>query len=296
MNKLILILFAAVNFLTAASFSITPNQVDNFEDNTTQDWTTGTLNPVKPAVLSEGSNKFLRVVSSGSITAGGKLVFFNSVQWTGNYIAANITGISMLVRNSGTSPLMLRIAFKGAGTTDWFVSTNPVSLPPDGIWKVISFPAHAADLTGTGDASVALAGVTTLRILHSSSANYVGDPVSAQLDVDDITALSLTAAENDINSPVPRGYSLEQNYPNPFNPETTIKYSLPFESSVTISVYNILGKFVKDLVTDIKHSGLHSMNFNAAGLSSGIYFYTIKAVSTDKKTTYNSTRKMTLLK
>jgi hypothetical protein len=200
----------------------------------------------------------------------------------------------MRVRNSGSSPISLRIAFNGPAF--WFASTNPVNLPADGVWKLISFSVIAADLTGTGDANATLAGVTALRILHSSTANFTGEPIAAQLDVDDITAVSVTGVNSDNNILVPRKYFLEQNYPNPFNPETTIKYSLPFESSVTLSVYNILGKFVKDLVTGIEHSGVHTMNLNAAGFSSGVYFYTIKAVSTDKKTTFNFTRKMTLLK
>ena len=296
MKIMILILLAAVNFLTAASLSITPNQVDDFQDKTTQNWTSGSLNPVQPVVLSEGANFFLRTVSSGTLTAGGKLVFYNSTQWTGNYITANITSISMRVRNSGPNPLSLRIAFKGSGPSDWFVSTNSISLPADGIWEVISFSAKTSDLTGAGDVNAVMTGVTIFRILHSSVINYVGEPIVAQLDVDDITALSATGVGNGNNSLVPGGYSLEQNYPNPFNPETTIQFSLPNESSVTLSVYNILGKFVEELVSGIKHPGVYTMNLNSEGLSSGIYFYSLKAVSTDKKSTFNFTRKMTLLK
>ena len=298
MNKLFLTFFAAVNFLTAAVFAITPNQVDNFQDGTTQSWTSGSLSPTQPVVLSGGfsgsSDKFLRVVSSGTLTAGGKLVFFNINQWAGNYINAEVVNINIRVRNSGSSLLKLRIAFNGLA--GWFVSTNPINLPADGTWKVITFSALPADLTGTGDANVTLAGVTAFRILHNSKTDYRGEPVAAQLDVDDITAVSITQAESDNNSLVPGKYSLDQNYPNPFNPATIIKYSLPYESSVTITIYNILGKSVRELVTGIEQSGVHTLNFNASGMPSGLYIYSINAVSLNKKAIFNSSKKMTLLK
>src|ERR1035437_6005064 len=79
--------------------TVTPNQVDNFQDGTTQNWTSGSLDPNQPVVLAGGfggaSDKFLRVVSSGSTNAGGKIVFFNTIQWLGNYNSANIVNISM---------------------------------------------------------------------------------------------------------------------------------------------------------------------------------------------------------
>jgi photosystem II stability/assembly factor-like uncharacterized protein len=95
---------------------------------------------------------------------------------------------------------------------------------------------------------------------------------------------------------MPIGYSLQQNYPNPFNPSTEIRYSLPNESSVKISVYNIAGALISELFSGIKEAGNHTLNFNAKGLSSGIYIYTITANSTDGKQLYRTSRKMTLLK
>jgi hypothetical protein len=297
MNQLFLIFLAAVNFLTAA-YAITPNQIDNFQDGTTQNWMSGSLDPVQPAVFSGGfggsSDKFLRVVSSGTITAGGKLVFFNNIQWIGNYISTNISSISMRVRNSGNSPLNLRLAFNG--TAGWFISTNPVNLPVDGVWKTILFPINPADLTGTGDANTTLSAVSQFRILHNSSANFTGEPVVGQLDIDDIAAEISTGVDGKNQSLIPAEYSLEQNFPNPFNPSTIIKYSLPFESNVTLTLYNVLGKSVKVLVAAIEPIGIHHVNFIADGLSSGIYFFSMHAVSLDKKESFNYTRKMTILK
>lgn len=76
---------------------------------------------------------------------------------------------------------------------------------------------------------------------------------------------------------IPDNFSLKQNYPNPFNPTTTINYSIPKTSFVTIKVYDILGREVTTLINKNETAGNYSVNFNASSLSSGIYFYQLKA-------------------
>jgi hypothetical protein len=85
-------------------------------------------------------------------------------------------------------------------------------------------------------------------------------------------------------------YSLSQNYPNPFNPSTTIKYEIPEKSFVTIKVYDVLGNEVANLVDEEKQAGDHIVNFDAAKLSSGVYFYSLSSGN------YLSTKKMILLR
>lgn len=98
------------------------------------------------------------------------------------------------------------------------------------------------------------------------------------------------------NKSTPEEYSLFQNYPNPFNPGTTISYSLPFESNVKLTVYNSLGEVVKELVNNTVDAGFSEVRFDAAGLSSGIYFYSLDATSIDGRSSYKSMNKMILLK
>lgn len=76
-------------------------------------------------------------------------------------------------------------------------------------------------------------------------------------------------------------FDLEQNYPNPFNPTTQITYSLEKSGSVTLKVYNVLGKEVATLVSNkVEAAGKHTVNFNGSDLSSGMYIYTLTSGNT----------------
>lgn len=76
---------------------------------------------------------------------------------------------------------------------------------------------------------------------------------------------------------VPAKFNLQQNYPNPFNPETKIKYSLSKGNYVTIKVYDILGNEISTLVNRFRNAGEYEVEFNAAGLPSGVYIYKMVA-------------------
>jgi hypothetical protein len=89
---------------------------------------------------------------------------------------------------------------------------------------------------------------------------------------------------------VPDRYALGQNYPNPFNSSTEISYNLPEKSFVTLIVYDVLGREILTLVDEEKPAGTYRINFNAAGLGSGVYFYQLKAKNFKEK------KKMMLIK
>jgi len=75
---------------------------------------------------------------------------------------------------------------------------------------------------------------------------------------------------------IPLEYSLSQNYPNPFNPETTIRYALPERAKVRISVYNINGRYIAEILSANKSAGYHTIKWNASNLASGLYMYQIR--------------------
>ena len=95
-----------------------------------------------------------------------------------------------------------------------------------------------------------------------------------------------------VESPVltPTSFSLEQNYPNPFNPSTQISFTVPSRSHVTLTVFNLLGMQVAELVNGEKEAGRYSVQFNGNNLASGVYFYRLHAGN------FLQTKKMVLLK
>lgn len=85
-------------------------------------------------------------------------------------------------------------------------------------------------------------------------------------------------------------FAIERNYPNPFNSSTTIKYSIPTKADVIIEIIDVLGKRVTLLVNETKNAGMYEAVWSANNVTSGIYFYRIKAG------TFTDTKKMILLK
>jgi len=88
----------------------------------------------------------------------------------------------------------------------------------------------------------------------------------------------------------PSKFELSQNYPNPFNPSTKISFSLPQTGHVSLKVYNALGQEVAQLINGVKEAGIHTIEFNAGNLNSGIYFYKLESGN------LNQVKKMMLVK
>ena len=102
-------------------------------------------------------------------------------------------------------------------------------------------------------------------------------------------------ASNDEINQLPHAFNLYNNYPNPFNPVTTLRYDIPENSHVTITIYDMLGRQVKTLINQTQDAGYKSLIWDATNdygkpVSAGIYLYQIQAGE------YISTKKMVLLK
>ncbi|MEQ9265111.1 MAG: T9SS type A sorting domain-containing protein [Balneolaceae bacterium] len=104
-----------------------------------------------------------------------------------------------------------------------------------------------------------------------------------------ITLQPNTAVSNEPDN-TPLSFGLEQNYPNPFNPSTTINYTIAKSGQVSLSVYNLMGQKVAELVNEVKGEGSYNVSWNAAGAASGMYYYRLEAAG------QTLTRKMTLIK
>jgi len=94
---------------------------------------------------------------------------------------------------------------------------------------------------------------------------------------------------------LPQRFALEQNFPNPFNPSTTIRYELPEEAMVNVTIYDMMGRVVRTVVNMEQTAGFKSVRWNATNnagqpVSAGLYLYTIQAGE------FRQTKKMVLLK
>lgn len=172
----------------------------------------------------------------------------------------------------------IHVSNSGGGTMNW-------SSTSDIFWIKIT-----SGSSGTNN------GIINISYNHNNSAPRVGTVT--------ITAAGVSGSPKSIeirqgepvtyveylNLGIPDTYRLEQNYPNPFNPTTKIRYGLPKESNVVVTVYNILGEEAARIVNEVQGAGLYEVNFDANKLTSGIYIYRISAGS------FTQIRKMILIK
>ena len=252
--------------------------------------------PGKVTIRFEDNNgkvyKDYRTIDYGS-WSGNQLFLFNTnqMQLVGNYpvISSNLTDIDFeTVRTD--SPKIKSI---------YITDTSTDTLKIDSIYTKTKY--FVPQITN-GIISI----IDTLKIgvlfCPDSSITYNDTLYIANNSLTSLFKVSLhgkgemvTNVKNN-NNIIPSIYSISQNYPNPFNPSTIINYSLPFESDVTIVVYNILGEEVIKLVEGNKPAGIHKVNFDGSGLSSGIYFYALRATSSENNKNFLKVKKMVLLK
>jgi hypothetical protein len=141
----------------------------------------------------------------------------------------------------------------------------------------------------------------TFRILNSTGGSGIFATVNVPTDINILTSYSengvtikvtsvISDIENGLVLELPKGHFLKQNYPNPFNPSTNIKFSVAKTGFVRLAVYNSIGEELDVLVSGQVNAGFYEIEFDAAYLPSGIYFYRIQAGS------FVETKKMVLLK
>ena len=169
-------------------------QVNDFESGNAQGWTNGpgATDPVNNSTggPAGANDNFLRVSARGGGGAGSRLISYNrAAQWTGNYVAAGVTGISMDVKNLGTTPLIMRIALQEQSTGVRFFSRNGQSLPADNAWHHMTFNLTATDLNSGTNLTRALGRVFEIRVLHSPSAQFQGAAISSSFGIDNVTAV-----------------------------------------------------------------------------------------------------------
>lgn len=176
--------------------------------------------------------------------------------------------------------------------TPVYGNVDTLIAPPEGMkWiKCLSDTGylHAADVTHLATVNLQVGETSgTFPIGYLVTVNTIdmflyvnGD------DVDDATAgvdtcmnncVTVVEVSTDDDSPILHQFSLFQNYPNPFNPTTKIEFSIPEKSMVNLSVFDLLGNEVANLVNEVRKAGNYSVTFSGEELASGIYFYRLKS-------------------
>lgn len=204
----------------------------------------------------------------------------NSYSLAFNYLCLGLVGGTILQRTTDCGALTTLTALgtgnitgiAGAGPRFWYTrGTN------------IYFSSNSGD-----NWSSAYTGTANLLDIDVSTPNCcaVGWAVGAN---GTIVGLGFTGIANNHNQ-IPSEYMLMQNYPNPFNPSTMITFQIPKSGNVKLVVYDLLGREVKTLLNEFKPVGTYDVSFDAANLSSGVYFYKLESGS------FTDSKKMLLVK
>ncbi|MDY0082329.1 MAG: phospholipase D-like domain-containing protein [Ignavibacteriaceae bacterium] len=154
------------------------------------------------------------------------------------------------------------------------------------------FGYNASVITGSHNWSSSAENVNdenTLIILDDQVANFYLQEFAARY-YEAGGQDSLVTSVDEESETIPVQFGLYQNYPNPFNPVTSIRFDMPFTQKVELSVYDVLGRKVKELFNNVVNAGQYSVEFNASGLASGVYIYRIKSDS------FTDSKKLLLLK
>ncbi len=188
--------------IPAAAGALEAGQRDDFEDGTTQNWTVallGVTHPAPPQNVPSGGpagadDNYLLATAVGGGGAGSRLAVINfQNQWAGDYIAAGVGAVGMDLINLGATDLAIRLVFADptTGPPTNLAVTAPVLLPAGGGWRPAVFAIGPADLVAVqGDAVAALTNATEVRIIHNEDATWPPPVVTAQLGVDNVTAMT----------------------------------------------------------------------------------------------------------
>jgi hypothetical protein len=169
--------------------------------------------------------------------------------------------IIMASTNGGTTYSILAPMYAGSNYTALLcmstVTQTPIFTPTPSQWKPRAFLLPAG----------------TNKINFFAKSAYGND-----MFIDNICKVSAITGITPLGSgTIPTKYSLAQNYPNPFNPVTRINFSIPKQGLVSLKIYDVLGREVKQLVNEVKNPGIYSVDFNGTEFSSGVYFYKIES-------------------
>ncbi len=302
-------LWGALKYAFASSPPAALTSIDNFETGTGhfqhQPTYSGTTSGISAASTSARSND-----NAHNGWASLQLVLKDdpagSVDWTVRHVSGGgtpannttfqTTGYLGFWLKSSTTPVGAEVSISvddGAGGT---LISSRLPMHNDGDWHLYEWNLSATSWTILAGTDTILDGPTaTLDALMLYAPNASPDWT---INIDDVShnlsgPLPVDFDRRNPGSLHPNKLILGQNFPNPFNPVTTIQFSVPDNmrnETISLTVHDILGRVVTTLVNEKLEAGVHSIQWNAAGHGSGVYFYTVRAGE------YAETKKLLLMK
>lgn len=206
----------------------------------------------------------------------------------GDIIANNVTAFSEWVLGStdGANALPVELTSFTATTIDNKVQLNwQTATEVDNYGFQVERKVHSAESTGWEEIGFVNGHGNSNSVKEYSFVDNLDHNLSLNLDRKIYYRLKQIDTGGDFEYSnvvevvfnLPAQFSLEQNFPNPFNPSTTINFSIPESGNVLLKIYDMLGRESAVLINETKTAGNYSIKFDAENLSSGIYFYTLKA-------------------
>ncbi len=254
-------------------------------------WNAGGFSVVKLTVISRETAAFNSTIGMEIIPQVDGSYGLESMSWLPSekiisiyrQPASTFTGYKLLSNNITTlKPIDW---YEGYDTVDtdlygWMTAGSIDTLfDSGGDGAVIFFSQNEVNLA-PGDSTELYVGIA----IGADEAGMIANMTLAEEKYATLTDVKLD------NQKVVNDFLLQQNYPNPFNPSTNISFALPQREFVTLNVYNMLGQKVASLINNTIEAGLHSVNFEAQNLTSGVYVYNLNAGQ------YSQSMKMILIK
>lgn len=197
------LLLAAVLLQPTVGSAVVLGQIDTFQDGTLQNWDAGLGGiepPFPPVVILDGGpggvgDHYLQITGVGGVGPGSKISVVNrNLQWSGNYLAAGVNVITMSLKNTGATDLVVRVVIGDVAVgslppLNIAVSTKGLSLPTGGDWVTAVFPISPGDLTAArGNVLAALTNAGELRVIHNAAATFPPPTIIGRLAIDNIKA------------------------------------------------------------------------------------------------------------
>lgn len=206
-------------------------------------------------------------------TSTGKIINVLS----GSTATLSADGETLIGKLYADATSTLNVTLKNNTTLQGSAQKTGITIDASSSWTLTGNSILTTFIDPSGISGTTITNVTgngySIHYDSTLTANqYLGGKVYSLVNGGVLTPAVITGIESE-GSVLPAEWQLYQNYPNPFNPSTNIKYTIAKSGIVKLKVFDVTGREVKTLVDEVKNPGSYEVNFNAANLTSGVYFY-----------------------